>query len=153
MSPVHLRNLGIPRNNQEYREEVFPEPEDLEEETLDTVVDGKTLREIIPTLPLTFQFKKASNQRTGNIWIKFFSSTNSSNIYFNGAWKTRGSTWHPTGQNWSKIPEDLSQRPYGNNQRLESHQAVQTPGGDRKQDKGESSHYPSYGRTADPDRA
>ncbi|MBW0579093.1 hypothetical protein O181_118808, partial [Austropuccinia psidii MF-1] len=39
-------------------ENAFPETEDLEEETLDTVVDGKTLREIIPTLPLTFQFNR-----------------------------------------------------------------------------------------------
>ncbi|MBW0495342.1 hypothetical protein O181_035057 [Austropuccinia psidii MF-1] len=31
--------------------------------------------------------------------------------------------------------------------------AVQTPGGEGKQDKGESSHYPSYRSTADPDRA
>ncbi|MBW0548105.1 hypothetical protein O181_087820 [Austropuccinia psidii MF-1] len=62
------------------------------------------------------------------------------------------------GRTWSKFPEDLSQRyrlqrPYDNDQRLESHQAVQTPGGEVKQDKGESSHYPSYGRTTDPDRA
>ncbi|MBW0571813.1 hypothetical protein O181_111528 [Austropuccinia psidii MF-1] len=33
-------------------------PEDLEEDTLDTVVDGKSLREIIPTLPFTFQFNR-----------------------------------------------------------------------------------------------
>ncbi|MBW0522826.1 hypothetical protein O181_062541 [Austropuccinia psidii MF-1] len=64
----------------------------------------------------------------------------------------------PLGRAWSKLPEDLSQRDriqssYGNHQRLESHQAVQTPGGEGKQDKGESSHYPSYRRTADPDRA
>ncbi|MBW0555393.1 hypothetical protein O181_095108, partial [Austropuccinia psidii MF-1] len=39
-------------------EKACPEPEDLEEDTLDTVVDGKTLREIIPTLPLTFQFNR-----------------------------------------------------------------------------------------------
>ncbi|MBW0587782.1 hypothetical protein O181_127497, partial [Austropuccinia psidii MF-1] len=32
-----------------------PEPEDLEEDTLDTVVDGKTMREIILTLPYTRQ--------------------------------------------------------------------------------------------------
>ncbi|MBW0551503.1 hypothetical protein O181_091218 [Austropuccinia psidii MF-1] len=32
-------------------------------------------------------------------------------------------------------------------------EAVQTPGGEVKQDKGESSHYQSYRRTADPDRA
>ncbi|MBW0484003.1 hypothetical protein O181_023718 [Austropuccinia psidii MF-1] len=62
------------------------------------------------------------------------------------------------GRTWSKFPEDLSQRdrlqgPYGNHQRLESYQAVQTPGGKGKQDKGESSHYPSYRRTVNPDRA
>ncbi|MBW0514625.1 hypothetical protein O181_054340 [Austropuccinia psidii MF-1] len=64
----------------------------------------------------------------------------------------------PLGRTWRKFPEDISQRnrlqrPYRNHQRLESHQAVQTPGGEGKQDKGESSHYPSYRRTADPDRA
>ncbi|MBW0479880.1 hypothetical protein O181_019595 [Austropuccinia psidii MF-1] len=64
----------------------------------------------------------------------------------------------PLGRTWSKFPEYLSQRDrlqrlYGNHQRLESHQAVQTPGGEGKQDKGESSHYPSYTRTTDPDRA
>ncbi|MBW0574524.1 hypothetical protein O181_114239 [Austropuccinia psidii MF-1] len=63
----------------------------------------------------------------------------------------------PLGRTWSKYPEYLSQRdrlqrPYGSHQRLESHQAVQTPGGEGKKDKGESSHYKSYRRTADPDR-
>ncbi|MBW0526187.1 hypothetical protein O181_065902 [Austropuccinia psidii MF-1] len=47
----------------------------------------------------------------------------------------------PLGRTWSKFPEDMSQRyrlqrPYGNHQRLESHKAVQTPGGEGKQDKG-----------------
>ncbi|MBW0517943.1 hypothetical protein O181_057658 [Austropuccinia psidii MF-1] len=64
----------------------------------------------------------------------------------------------PLGRTWGKFPEDMSQidrlqRPYGNHQRLESHQTVQTPGDEGKQDKGGSSHYPSYRRTADPDRA
>ncbi|MBW0544275.1 hypothetical protein O181_083990 [Austropuccinia psidii MF-1] len=41
----------------------------------------------------------------------------------------------PLGRTWSKLPEDMSQRdraqtPYGNHNRLESHQAVQTPGGE-----------------------
>ncbi|MBW0479071.1 hypothetical protein O181_018786 [Austropuccinia psidii MF-1] len=63
----------------------------------------------------------------------------------------------PLGRSWSKFPEDMSQRdtlqrPYGNHQRLEPHQVVQTPG-DRNQEKGESSHYPRYRRTAEPDRA
>ncbi|MBW0487604.1 hypothetical protein O181_027319 [Austropuccinia psidii MF-1] len=64
----------------------------------------------------------------------------------------------PLGRTWSKFPEDMYQRdrlqrPYCDHQRLESHQAVQTPGGEGKQDKEELSHYPSYTRTADPDRA
>ncbi|MBW0554780.1 hypothetical protein O181_094495 [Austropuccinia psidii MF-1] len=64
----------------------------------------------------------------------------------------------PLGRTWSKLPEDLSQRDriqraYDNSQRLEFHQQVQTPGGEGKQDKRESSHYPSYRRTADPYRA
>ncbi|MBW0476932.1 hypothetical protein O181_016647 [Austropuccinia psidii MF-1] len=48
---------------------------------------------------------------------------------------------------------DILQRTYGNHQRMEYHQAVQTSGGEGNQDKGESSHYPSYCRTAEPDRA
>ncbi|MBW0513292.1 hypothetical protein O181_053007 [Austropuccinia psidii MF-1] len=32
--------------------------EDLKEDTLDAVVDSKTLREVIPTLPFTFQFNR-----------------------------------------------------------------------------------------------
>ncbi|MBW0525562.1 hypothetical protein O181_065277 [Austropuccinia psidii MF-1] len=63
----------------------------------------------------------------------------------------------PLGRTWSKFPEDLSQRdrlqrPYENHQRLESHQAIQTPAGEGKQDKGESRHYPKYRRTTGPDR-
>ncbi|MBW0462066.1 hypothetical protein O181_001781 [Austropuccinia psidii MF-1] len=62
------------------------------------------------------------------------------------------------GRTWSKLPENISQRdklqrPYGNHQRLESHQVFQTPGGERNQENGESSFYPSYRRTAEPDRA
>ncbi|MBW0517339.1 hypothetical protein O181_057054 [Austropuccinia psidii MF-1] len=62
------------------------------------------------------------------------------------------------GRTWRKLPEYLSQRDrlqrsYGNNQRLESHQEVQTPGGEGKQDNGESRHHLSYRRTAYPERA
>ncbi|MBW0496450.1 hypothetical protein O181_036165 [Austropuccinia psidii MF-1] len=57
----------------------------------------------------------------------------------------------PLGRTWGKFPEELSQRdrlqrPFGNRQRLESHQEIHTPGGEGKQDKGESSHYSSYRR-------
>ncbi|MBW0497062.1 hypothetical protein O181_036777 [Austropuccinia psidii MF-1] len=64
----------------------------------------------------------------------------------------------PLGRSWSRLPEDMSQRdriqrPYGNHQKFESRQAVQTPGGEGKQDKVESSHYPSYKRKTGTDRA
>ncbi|MBW0464314.1 hypothetical protein O181_004029 [Austropuccinia psidii MF-1] len=64
----------------------------------------------------------------------------------------------PLRRTWSKLPEYmyqgyLLQRPYGNHQRMESHKEVQTPGGEGNEDKGESSHYPGYRRTAEPDRA
>ncbi|MBW0501740.1 hypothetical protein O181_041455 [Austropuccinia psidii MF-1] len=39
-------------------EKACPEPEYRDEEGLDTVLDGKTLREIIPTLPFTSQFNR-----------------------------------------------------------------------------------------------
>ncbi|MBW0492801.1 hypothetical protein O181_032516 [Austropuccinia psidii MF-1] len=64
----------------------------------------------------------------------------------------------PLGRTCSKLPEDLSQRdrlqrPYDNHKSMESHQAVPTPVGEGKQNKGESSHYPGYRRTTDPYRA
>ncbi|MBW0542899.1 hypothetical protein O181_082614 [Austropuccinia psidii MF-1] len=40
---------------------------------------------------------------------------------------------------------------YGNYQRMESCQEVQTPGVEGNQDQGQSSRYPSYRRTAEPD--
>ncbi|MBW0542721.1 hypothetical protein O181_082436 [Austropuccinia psidii MF-1] len=62
------------------------------------------------------------------------------------------------GRTWGKFPEamcqrDTFQRSYGNQQRMESQQAVQTPGGEGSQDKGKSSHYPSHIRTIEPDRS
>ncbi|MBW0539899.1 hypothetical protein O181_079614 [Austropuccinia psidii MF-1] len=62
------------------------------------------------------------------------------------------------GRSWRRFPEDLGQKdrlqkPYDNHQRLESHQEVQTPSGEGKQDKGESSRRPSYRRTTNTDRA
>ncbi|MBW0466469.1 hypothetical protein O181_006184 [Austropuccinia psidii MF-1] len=48
---------------------------------------------------------------------------------------------------------DTLQRSYGNHQRMKSQQEVQTPGGEGNQDEGKSSHYQSYRRTIEPDRA
>ncbi|MBW0503758.1 hypothetical protein O181_043473 [Austropuccinia psidii MF-1] len=57
MSPVYLRSLGIPRSQPEERQGLL-RTRIQEQEALDTVVDGKTLRDIIPTLPFTFQFNR-----------------------------------------------------------------------------------------------
>ncbi|MBW0481311.1 hypothetical protein O181_021026 [Austropuccinia psidii MF-1] len=62
------------------------------------------------------------------------------------------------GTTWGKFPEDMSQRDilhrsHVNHQRMESQQAVQTPGGEGNQDRGKESHYLSYRRTIEPDRA
>ncbi|MBW0481530.1 hypothetical protein O181_021245 [Austropuccinia psidii MF-1] len=62
------------------------------------------------------------------------------------------------GRTWSKLPENMSQRDtlqsfHGNHQRMESQQEVQTPGEEGNQNKGKSSHFPSYRRTIQPDRA
>ncbi|MBW0476987.1 hypothetical protein O181_016702 [Austropuccinia psidii MF-1] len=62
------------------------------------------------------------------------------------------------GRTWRKFPENMSQRDifhrsYGNNQLMESQQAVQTPGGEGNQDKGKSSDYLSYRRTIETERA
>ncbi|MBW0577077.1 hypothetical protein O181_116792 [Austropuccinia psidii MF-1] len=121
-------------------EKACPESEDLEEDTLDTVVDGKKLR------GLEGYVSSSSAPPTPKIFISMEHG------------KQEVQPGIPLGRTWSKFPEDLSQRdrlqrPYGSHQRLEYHQEVQAPGGEVKQDKVESSYYGSYRRTADPDRA
>ncbi|MBW0544222.1 hypothetical protein O181_083937 [Austropuccinia psidii MF-1] len=61
------------------------------------------------------------------------------------------------GRTRSKLTEGMSQRDilhrsYGKHQRMESKQEVQIPGEEGNQDKGKSSHYPSYRQTVEPDR-
>ncbi|MBW0574590.1 hypothetical protein O181_114305 [Austropuccinia psidii MF-1] len=134
-----------------------PEPDDLEEDILDTLVDGKTWREIIPTLPFTFQFDRNLKPQD---WkdidqvlqlhqlLKNLFQWSINNKIFNLA-----SYWEEIGAIVKKIClRDRLQRPYGNHQNLKSHQKAQTSGGEGNQDKGESSHYPRYRRTAEPNR-
>ncbi|MBW0591432.1 hypothetical protein O181_131147 [Austropuccinia psidii MF-1] len=64
----------------------------------------------------------------------------------------------PLGRTWRKFPEDMSQRytlqeSHGSHQRMESQEAVQTPGGGHSQYKGKQTQNPSYRRTIEPDRA
>ncbi|MBW0482567.1 hypothetical protein O181_022282 [Austropuccinia psidii MF-1] len=49
--------LASKGTNQRIEQECL-EPEDLKEDTLDTVVDDKTMREIISALPFTIQFNR-----------------------------------------------------------------------------------------------
>ncbi|MBW0468189.1 hypothetical protein O181_007904 [Austropuccinia psidii MF-1] len=137
MSPVHLRNLGFQRNQPEDREGL-----------------SRTRRPGRGHLG----HSGTSNHRTGKTWMKFFSSPTPQRFISIECGQKEVQPSISLHRTWSKLPEYLYQRyrllrPYSNHQRLESHQAVQTPGGKGKQDKGESSHYPSYRGTADPDRA
>ncbi|MBW0543935.1 hypothetical protein O181_083650 [Austropuccinia psidii MF-1] len=158
MSPVHLKNLGFQRNQPEDREGFSRtrrpgrghlghsgQWKDTEENHTHSAIH----------IPIQQEPQTRGLERHGSSFSapptpqRFLSMEHGQQEVQPGI---------PLGRTWSKLPEDLSQtdrlqRPYGNHQRLESHQEVQTPGGEGKQDKGESSHYPSYRRTADPDRA
>ncbi|MBW0531729.1 hypothetical protein O181_071444 [Austropuccinia psidii MF-1] len=131
-----------PKGTNQRTEKACPEPEDLEEDTLDTVVD---IQQEPQTRGLERYGSSSSAPPTPQIFISMEHG------------KQEVQPGIPLGRTCSKFPEDFSerdrlQRPYDNHQRLESYQAVETPGGDVKQDKGESSHYPSYRTIADPNR-
>ncbi|MBW0547602.1 hypothetical protein O181_087317 [Austropuccinia psidii MF-1] len=51
-----VKDILASKGTNQRTEKACPEPEDLEEDTLDTVVDGKKMREIISALPFTLQF-------------------------------------------------------------------------------------------------
>ncbi|MBW0522219.1 hypothetical protein O181_061934 [Austropuccinia psidii MF-1] len=96
-------------------EKAVLEVEDLEEDTLDTVVDGNTLREIIPTVPFTFQLNRGlegygSSSSAPSTPKRFISMEHGQQEVKPGI---------PLGRTSSKFQEDMSQRdklqsPYGN---------------------------------------
>ncbi|MBW0547130.1 hypothetical protein O181_086845 [Austropuccinia psidii MF-1] len=57
-----VKETLVSKGTSQTKEKACPEPEDLEEDTSNTVVDGKTFSEIIHTLPLTFQFNRNLKQ-------------------------------------------------------------------------------------------
>ncbi|MBW0471255.1 hypothetical protein O181_010970 [Austropuccinia psidii MF-1] len=158
MSPVHLRNIGIPRNQPDDREGLSrtrrPGRGSLGHSSGWQDTEGNHTHSAIH-LPFP--------QRPQTRGLEAYGSSSSapptpqrSFPMENGQQEVQPSIL--LGRTWSKLPEDMSQRdtlqrPYGIHQRLESHQAVQTPKREGKQDKGETSHYPSYRRTSEPDRA
>ncbi|MBW0503461.1 hypothetical protein O181_043176 [Austropuccinia psidii MF-1] len=89
----------------------------------------------------SFNSTEASNQMTGRIWIKFFSSTTPQRLIPMEHGQQEVQPRFKLGRTWGRLLGNMSQRdtlkrPYGNNQRLESQQEVQTPGGKGSQDKG-----------------
>ncbi|MBW0538307.1 hypothetical protein O181_078022 [Austropuccinia psidii MF-1] len=158
MSPVHLRNLGFQRNQPEDREGLsrtrIPSRGHLGHSGGWQNIEGNNTSSAIH-IPI--------QQKPQTRGLEGYGSSSSAPpapqrplSMEHGQQEVQPRI--PLGRNWRKLPEDMSQRdrlqrPYGNHQRLESHQAVQTPGGEGKQNKGKSSHYPSYRRTSDPDRA
>ncbi|MBW0497201.1 hypothetical protein O181_036916 [Austropuccinia psidii MF-1] len=158
MSPVHLRNLGFQRNQPEDREGLSrtrrPGREHLGHSGGWQDIEGKHTYSAIH-IPI--------QQKPQIRGLEGYGSSSSAPLtperpfpMEHGQQEVQPSI--PLERTWSKFPEDMSQidrlqRPYGNHQRLESHQTVYTPGAEGKQDKGESSHYTSYRRTAEPGRA
>ncbi|MBW0547273.1 hypothetical protein O181_086988 [Austropuccinia psidii MF-1] len=110
-------------------------PEDLEEDTLDTVephnrgLEGYGSSSATPPTPQRpFSMEHGQQEVQPGILL---------------------------GRTLCKLSEDISQRdrlqrPYGNHQRLESHQEVHTAGGEGKQDKGESEQLTQTGNTQIP---
>ncbi|MBW0460926.1 hypothetical protein O181_000641 [Austropuccinia psidii MF-1] len=157
MSPVHLRNLDIPRNQPEDREGLYR-----------TRIPGRGhlghsggWKEIVGNhthSAISFPIQQKPQTRGLEGYGSYSSAPPTPQRLFSmehGQQEVQPSS--TLGRTQRKLPEDMSQRdrlqrPYGNHQRLESHQEVQTPGGEGNQDKGESSHYPSYRRTAELDR-
>ncbi|MBW0549623.1 hypothetical protein O181_089338 [Austropuccinia psidii MF-1] len=120
MSPVYLRNLGLPRNQPEYREGLS-------------------------------RIRRPGRGHLGNSggWQDTEENHTHTSIHFpiKQEPQTRGLERYGSSFSAPPTPQRFISMEHGQKE------AVHTPGGEGKQDKGESSHYPSYGRTADPDRA
>ncbi|MBW0588710.1 hypothetical protein O181_128425 [Austropuccinia psidii MF-1] len=158
MSPVHLRDLAFQRNQPEDREDLYrtriPERGHPGHSSGWQNNEGDNIN-----LPIHITIQQEGQTRG---WEGYGSSSSAPPTTQRFISMEHGQQELQPGislsRTWRKFPEDLSQRdrlqrPYGNHKRLESYQAVQTPGGKGTENKGESSHYPSYRRTFNPDRA
>ncbi|MBW0505995.1 hypothetical protein O181_045710 [Austropuccinia psidii MF-1] len=153
MSPVHLKNLGTPRNHKEDRKGLSrtrrPGRGHLGHSGGWQDTEGNHTHSSIH-LPIQQRPQSRGLEGYGSISSVLPTPQRCFSIE-HGQKEVQPSM--PLGRTWRNLPECMSQRdtfqrPYGNHQRLESHQAVQTPGGEGNQDEGESSNYPSYRRTA-----
>ncbi|MBW0493296.1 hypothetical protein O181_033011 [Austropuccinia psidii MF-1] len=142
MSPVYLRNLGIPRTQPEDREGLYrtrrPGRGHLGHSGGWKDTEGNHTH---PAIHLPIQKKPQTRGLEG------YGSSSSAPKTCQRSFpmehgKQEVQTRITLGRTLRKLPEDMSQRdilqiPCGNHQRMESHQEVQTPGGERNQDKGE----------------
>ncbi|MBW0557963.1 hypothetical protein O181_097678 [Austropuccinia psidii MF-1] len=115
-----------------------PEPEDLEEDTLDKVVDGKTMREIISTLPFTLHFNRNLKPEDWKDMDQVLQLHHLHKDLFQ--WSMDNKRFN-LASHWAELGE-IRQRIYLKEIDIKD-----------LMDKGESSHYPSYRRTANQDRA
>ncbi|MBW0510326.1 hypothetical protein O181_050041 [Austropuccinia psidii MF-1] len=157
MYPVHLRNLGIPRKQPEDRPGLFRvrrpgSGHHAHDNRWQDTEENHTHTAIHPPI----QWRPQSRGLKGYGSSSSAPPTPQRSIPMeNGHQEVQpSSTLERPG---SMLPEgmaqrDTLQRSYGNHQRMESQQAVQAPGGKGSQDKRESSHYPSYRRTTEPER-
>ncbi|MBW0539814.1 hypothetical protein O181_079529 [Austropuccinia psidii MF-1] len=134
MSPAHLRDLGFQRNQPEDREGLFitrrPGKGHLGH-------SGGCQKNEGDNINLAFHTPIQQEPQTRG--LEGYQSSSSA---------------PPTPQRFISTKhgqKEVLQGPYCNHQRLESYAEVQTPGGKGTEDKGESRHYPSYKRTANPD--
>ncbi|MBW0503349.1 hypothetical protein O181_043064 [Austropuccinia psidii MF-1] len=142
MSPVHLRNLGCQRNQPEDRESLSrtrrPAGGHLGQSGGWQYIEGNNTHSAIH-IPIQHKPQTRGLEGYGSGSAASLTPKRPFSMQ-HGQQEVQPSI--PLGRTWSKFPEDMSQRdrfhiPYGNPQRLESYQAVHTPGGEDKQDNGE----------------
>ncbi|MBW0490673.1 hypothetical protein O181_030388 [Austropuccinia psidii MF-1] len=148
MSPVHLRKLGIQRNQPDDRESFsrtrIPGRGHLGHRGGWQEIEGDHTHS---SIHFPIQTKPQTRGMEGYGSISSAPPTPQGPIPMENVQK-KVKPSIPLGRTWGKLPEDMSQRDrlqraYGNHHRLESHQTSQTSGGEANQDKGESSHYPA----------
>ncbi|MBW0497402.1 hypothetical protein O181_037117 [Austropuccinia psidii MF-1] len=158
MSPVNLRNLGIPRNQPEDIQVLFrtrrPGKGHLGHSGGWQETEGNHTHSSIH-LPIKQKPQIKGLEGYGSISSAPPTPQRSIPMEHGQQEVQPGIT---LGIALRKLPTDMSQqdtfqRSYGNNQRMESQQAVQTPGWEGNQDKGKSSNYSHCRRRIEPDRA
>ncbi|MBW0497050.1 hypothetical protein O181_036765 [Austropuccinia psidii MF-1] len=152
MSSVHLRNLGIPRNQPEDREGFsrtrIPVRGHIGNSGGWKDTEGNNTNY---SIHLPIQLKPQTGGEADGSSSSAPPTSQRSFAMEHGQHEVQPSI--TLGRTWSNFPEDMYQRAYGNHQRKKSHQEVQTPAREGNQDKGELSHYPSYRIIDKPDRA